>query len=293
MTPENDTDDVIPSILKQAKSGNVSGAFELCEQSLKDQPERSEFYSLASKLLHSLNEPERSLDMMEIAAQKADASSGVLLELAQMYVDRNLIKEAKTTCQTYIKKFPNSPLGYNTLAQILENQNDFSGAVDLLRKAVDVVSGDEGSEPAHLNTLGATLRRTGEAGEAIDVLQRAIDIDSQRPELHFNIANAYMDFGDPDKAIDHYRLTLDINPQHPDTHLHLGFAYLIKGNFKRGWREMEWRWKIPVFQATALDSPRWNGKQTEGTVLLLAEQGFGDSVHFIRYANKWLNAVHE
>ncbi len=50
-----------------------------------------------------------------------------------------------------------------------------------------------------------------------------------------------------------------------------------------GWRELEWRWKAerrprPPF-------PEWDGSPLAGrTILLYIEQGFGDTLQFIRYA---------
>ena len=64
-------------------------------------------------------------------------------------------------------------------------------------------------------------------------------------------------------------------------------ALLLRGDFERGWEEYEWRWKckdtpIPLRNFT---QERWDGGPLEGrTILLHAEQGFGDAIQFYRYA---------
>src|SRR5207248_9008686 len=62
---------------------------------------------------------------------------------------------------------------------------------------------------------------------------------------------------------------------------------LLDGNFEEGRKEYEWRrqtrkWSVPEF-----DAPRWKGEDITGkTLLLVAEQGAGDTIQFIRYASR-------
>ena len=64
---------------------------------------------------------------------------------------------------------------------------------------------------------------------------------------------------------------------------------LIGGKFKNGWQEYEWRWKYQDVSKTAgirnFSQPLWLGEQPlkDKTILLYAEQGFGDAVQFCRY----------
>jgi hypothetical protein len=56
-------------------------------------------------------------------------------------------------------------------------------------------------------------------------------------------------------------------------------------NLTEGWSEYEWRWKNPGFESKpSFAQPVWDGSNHAGTVLLTAEQGFGDTIQFIRYA---------
>lgn len=254
------------------------------EEALETYPDTAVLYHLSSQLLQAGNAPERALEMLEQATQKPDTNPNYHLELTEKYANLNRLDDAEASSKRYLALLPNATNAHLTLAKVYELKGDFAAEEDTLRKAIENAEGDTDVQSVRLNTLGIALRRVGRTEDAITELGRALVLEPDRPELHFNLANVLMDAGLPDDAIKHYRLTLDLNSTHPDTHLHLGFAYLLKGNFKRGWREMEWRWKIPLFAATALETPRWNGKQIDGTVLLLAEQGYGDSVHFIRYA---------
>jgi hypothetical protein len=59
------------------------------------------------------------------------------------------------------------------------------------------------------------------------------------------------------------------------------------GDYERGWREFEWRWKDPgnAVHARNFRQPLWLGREDLAgrTILLYAEQGFGDTIQFCRY----------
>jgi Glycosyltransferase family 9 (heptosyltransferase) len=61
---------------------------------------------------------------------------------------------------------------------------------------------------------------------------------------------------------------------------------LLAGNYRVGWKLYEWRFRKKDFIVVErnLSQPRWDGGNESGsTILLYAEQGLGDTVHFIRY----------
>ena len=281
---DQNIDSLIQGIWGKFQSGDVQGALSDSESAIEPNPDNAALYVLASRMLRTSNATGLAIDLMEKATKQADTTASHLLELAELYVATGHVEKAEAAYKAHLKMLPNSPQGYLALAKLYETQGNLEGAEEVLRTAVEAAAGEAESQTVRLNDLASWLRQNGRTQDAIDALQRALQLVPGQPHLNYNIANNLMDMGRPDDAIKHYRLSLDINADHPDGHLHLGFAYLLKGNFKRGWREMEWRWKLPAFQAGLPDTPRWKGEQIDGTVLLLAEQGLGDSVHFIRYA---------
>jgi len=67
----------------------------------------------------------------------------------------------------------------------------------------------------------------------------------------------------------------------------MSLALLLTGNFREGWREYEWRWETKYLISSRRTFPQrlWDGSDIKGlTILLHAEQGFGDTIQFIRYA---------
>jgi hypothetical protein len=60
----------------------------------------------------------------------------------------------------------------------------------------------------------------------------------------------------------------------------------LRGEWERGWHEYQWRFNLPDSAALMPQTtqPRWDGSPLEdGTLLLIADQGFGDVIHFSRY----------
>jgi hypothetical protein len=65
-------------------------------------------------------------------------------------------------------------------------------------------------------------------------------------------------------------------------------ALLARGDLTAGWEEYEWRWKTPqmISERRHLAQPQWQGESGNGQTLLIhAEQGFGDTLQFCRYAS--------
>lgn len=275
---------LIKAILTQFQSGDPHGALLAADQARESYPDHADLYHVTSRMLEAGGAHKPALTMMEHATQQPDANPKYLLELAELYAQHGRLSDAIGSCKSYLAQSPTPIPGLLALATLYENQGNFSAAEDMLHQAVDAAGDDVESKMVRLNELGTRLRRMGKIPEAVDALNQAIELEPNRTELRYNLGNALMDNGAPDEAIKQYQTVLDVIPQHAEAHLHLGFAFLLKGNLKRGWREMEWRWKIPLFAETALPTPRWKGEKINGAVLLLSEQGFGDSVHFVRYA---------
>lgn len=61
------------------------------------------------------------------------------------------------------------------------------------------------------------------------------------------------------------------------------------GDMPQGWLEYESRWEIPAFSESEqhYPQPRWKGEPFAGkTLLLFWEQGFGDTLMFVRYVSR-------
>ena len=96
------------------------------------------------------------------------------------------------------------------------------------------------------------------------------------------------------ESIEAYYQAIHLQPDHAESHVNLGIIFLLKGNFLQGWKEYEWRWKCndPQTDRRHFVQPAWNGSSLNGkTIFLYAEQGFGDTIQFIRYVN--MLAVYE
>jgi hypothetical protein len=175
------------------------------------------------------------------------------------------------------------------------------------------------AEAMHL--LGLALLHAGKTDEAIQTMRRAMDLDSSRSEYHFNLgsalaaqwkqAEAATEFGHalrinprsvdaafnlgrqlrhagffPD-AVDALRIAIHLRPDVPVLHSELGLALMQSGDLLEGWQEYEWRWKElkPIFPEPVFRQTLWDGSNPAGKrILIYGEGGYGDALHFVRYA---------
>ena len=73
----------------------------------------------------------------------------------------------------------------------------------------------------------------------------------------------------------------------PSAYWNKALAILLSGDLLQGWSEYEWRWyadDLLMPTRRRFKQPRWDGSPLDGqTILIYAEQGFGDTLQFARY----------
>jgi tetratricopeptide (TPR) repeat protein len=136
--------------------------------------------------------------------------------------------------------------------------------------------------------LVQTQRRQFDA--ALESFERALALAPGMVEAHVNRGVLFGEMGRPDEAIAAFTSATLQDTESAAAHFNLALALLARGEFARGWREYEWRFRTrDGGGASATDrfgTPRWQGVEPLAgrTMLLHAEQGLGDTLQFCRYA---------
>jgi tetratricopeptide (TPR) repeat protein len=125
---------------------------------------------------------------------------------------------------------------------------------------------------------------------AIPFFARATGADGANAIAAANLGNALATEGRFDEALAATNEALRIAPADIDIHLNRSVTLLKAGRLLEGWSENEWRLKKPGREKlpAALKLPRLstlpNGLNGR-TVVVYHEEGFGDTIQFLRYAS--------
>jgi tetratricopeptide (TPR) repeat protein len=139
---------------------------------------------------------------------------------------------------------------------------------------------------AHLNR-GSTLHALGRPEEALASYDRALALQSDNAEAHTSRGVTLQALERFDDALRAHEQALALRPDFAEAHYNEGLCRLLLGDFERGLPKHEWRWQIEKFNAgkRGFTQPFWIGSQDIAgkTILLHADQGFGDNIQFCRY----------
>lgn len=131
-----------------------------------------------------------------------------------------------------------------------------------------------------------SLERIGRYAEGLQCVEQALALEPANREALANRATLLLALNRVREAIAAAEEGLRQHPDSGDLHWDLAIGLLLTGDFPRGWQESEWRTRTVAFRGTVqgLRQPRWQGEDLAGKTLLLhAEQGFGDAIQFMRF----------
>ena len=189
-------------------------------------------------------------------------------------------EQAETNFRRAIELSRSMAEAHNGLGVALVMQNRWSEAEACYRRALDL----NGEYTDATYNLARALVGQDRFSEAIGWLERTLELKNDHVEASYSMALTLMELNRVEDAADWYARTIGLKHDYADAHVGRSIALFLAGRYAEAWGEYEWR-----FLATPLAGPpeelRWRGAPLAGrTVLLRAEQGAGDALHFIRYA---------
>jgi hypothetical protein len=135
----------------------------------------------------------------------------------------------------------------------------------------------------------AAWNSIGRPREALERAEQALRI---RPAHVISLSNrviALQSLGRSSEAVAAARAAHQQLPDDAELRWTYGATALLNGDYANGWKPLDARWELPGAgkrpQVAELGCPVWTGAEPiDGrTLLLLAEQGFGDTLQFVRY----------
>ncbi|MFC1748370.1 tetratricopeptide repeat protein [Pseudomonadota bacterium] len=241
--------------------------------------------------------------------------------LAGLLVMRDQMDEAEGLYRTHLKNQPNDIACYHLLGVVLEGLDNMAVAESTYREALQLNSdnaqvlsglgrvlrhqGQYEEAKGHLERaieinpkLGAPyleianlLRQEGRFEEALQNYDYFFRYSPQEKVIYLlSKASLCVELEQYADAVKLFDQVMTINPRSIQGHCSRAQALLTLGKFREGWDEYEWRradafWlKQPHMSGYNRMRPNWTGEPLDGkNILVYAEQGFGDIIHFSRY----------
>ena len=210
----------------------------------------------------------------------------VYSNLAAIYgIQKRFHKTIHIACKA-LELNPNQPQTHYNLANAYQEEGELKAAIKSYLKALEI---QPNYLEAHTN-LGNALKEQGKLDEAIKSYEQALTIRPDTPDIHINIGNIHKMKNNLDHAINAYNRALRLDPKHHEAQWNIALIMLLRGNYDDGLEKYELRRKIKVKTSklhAAPNCPPWTGHQnfkTSSQLLLVTEQGLGDTLQFMRYA---------
>lgn len=197
------------------------------------------------------------------------------------------IKKYEEAIESYDKAIllsPNYAEAYSNKGVVLNNQKKYKEALYCLDKAISIDSNFVG---AHYNK-GMALQGLRNFQEAIKCYLEAIKLDEKYAQAYLNLGVISHELENPREAIFYYDNAIKIDPKLPTLYWNKSNSLLLCGDYDNGLPLYEWRWTPELTSSTIRNFKQnlWLGNEdlTDKTILLHCEQGAGDNIQCIRYA---------
>ena len=264
------------------ESGQLEEAIVLYNRAIDARPNYPEAISNLGNTLRLLGRFAESITMFRKAACLRPDGPEIQYNLGIALQEKGELAASIEAYQRALSLRPTYVEALNNLGNALQQVMDFTGAIEAYRRAIAL---KPELADAH-NNLGRALKEIGSLEDAIASYQTAIKLSPNHADAHSNLGNALRELGKLTEAEAEFHAALKADPNFAEVGWNLGLLSLLRGDLEKGFAAYELRNKVkesyidPQFLRSF-----WDGSDLTGrTILLLAEQGLGDTIQFIRYA---------
>jgi tetratricopeptide (TPR) repeat protein len=295
------------------RAGRLGQASRLYHQILAVDPWHADSLHLLGMIAYQAGSGALAIKMIRKAIAINQRDAAYHSNLGTVLHAQGKLEEAAACYQAAVVLQPELAEAHYNLGNVFHAQERLEQAAACYRRALAIKS--ELTE-AHYN-LGNVLQAQEKMDEAIASYERALALDPSKYEALHNLGNVFQSqgkleaakeccekvlilqpdyakawhslgtifhsLGNVDEALVRYRTALALQPDCGEAAFSESLAQLLRGEFRAGWRNYEWRWqtKDHVTPMRIYPQPLWNGdKLTKGRLLIWPEQGVGDEIMF-------------
>jgi tetratricopeptide (TPR) repeat protein len=274
-------------LLQQAEAAYERCALDearrLCAALLERRPGEARAMCLMASIAADAGQTEEGLRWAQRAAAADPDSASPHYAAGRLWQGAGRLPEAEASYRRAVQLLPGHARAHNNLGGVLHMQGKLEAALVAYRRALEL---DPGLPQANQN-YASIVRDADALARAAEDYRRHTRANPNDALAFNDLGNTLRELGRHDEALAAYGRALALNPGLAEAHFSRAFVQLLLGDYAQGWKEYEWRWRIAAFNAPArrFVQPIWDGgARPDGTVLLHAEQGLGDTLQFVRYA---------
>lgn len=304
------------------KLGRTDAALEAAQRAVSLAPGDGQALLILAMVMGGMGRTDEAREHVSQAVRLAPDLGAAWQGLGELEAKRpDRLAQAVDAFRQASRLLPTDSRPLASLAAALMGLGRHDDAIAAYRSAIAL--GRDPNPADLLNNMGVALERLGRRDEAVAVLRSATLVRPDAAAIHDNLGNALLSVGDARgaeashrralaagasgaetwsnlgnalhrqgrlaEADSAYRRAIQAVPNGAKFHTNLALNLLLEGRFAEGWREYEWRWREHPNLPPYLIDRLWDGGPLPsslpggGTLLLQAEQGYGDTIQFVRY----------
>jgi tetratricopeptide (TPR) repeat protein len=305
------------------KQDRIDDAIRLYEQVISIDKENRDARIGLANALHEKNDPDASIAYFEDAVRREPEAPGPLSHLGRALIEAKrydeavatilkslelqisfapahtalgeafhamkMFKEALESHKTAVLLDPQDVYAHNKIADTYLELKEADQAHEHYQRIIEIAPRDPNS---YIKLASSYFTNQDRFEDAMATFRKALELDPQHAMTYNNIGAIMHDHGDTEEALGYFEKSLELRPNYQTAMHNYALGLLLHGRLKEGWKYHESR--LVVKERTHVYRmihklfeiiPKWDGKSSLAGkyILLMHEQGFGDSIQFLRY----------
>jgi tetratricopeptide (TPR) repeat protein len=178
---------------------------------------------------------------------------------------------------------PVSPEASFALGNMYKKNRDWKKAKEYFKASLRI----KPNQPNVLTNLGIVFHYLGKFEDSKNILKEVLSLEPENPDAKVNLATTFFELGRFEKSEELYSEVLKKNNNDAITHFNYSLLLFAVGKYKEALDEYEWRIKTWDREIPLPGTKFWKGESLKSKkIVVLAEQGLGDAIQFVRYLSK-------
>ena len=253
---------------------------------IKRFPKHGFGWKVLGAVFQSLGKIDESLNAKQISADLSPDDAEAWSNLGFAYYEQNRLDEAEKCAKHAIKISPKFAVAHNNLGITLEKLKRLEEAETCYQKAIALRPDYTG---AHYN-YAVALQKLQRLNDAEKSYRNALSFNLNEAKVHSNLAIVLKNLSQFVESEQHFVTALKLDSQFIDANYNYALFLMLIGRLKEGWAQYQWFYHPKNTNPSKPNQPnltakQWQGEPLQGkTILIHSEQGFGDLIQFVRYA---------